>query len=266
MDKQTKSLINSYSNISKVLLAKKIIKTKYFTTTLSKVKSEYFSITTPNTTNPQQFNIEQVESIYQQDKQKPSIYLFERHQKLGFIEHLVKKGYQLDSKESWMVYLNKRALKVNNKVEVRELNKDDFRDFYEVVSQAFIDFDANESYQKLVKKSLGNIKNNIYKDLQSKIFVIYEKSKPVSAGGLIFSPTHNFAYLHNAGTIKNYRGKGLQTALIKHRVSIALKNNITNIYSLVDEGGQSWRNMINSNFYQKQVGYIFIKPNEYKKN
>ena len=82
---------------------------------------------------------------------------------------------------------------------------------------------------------------------------------PAAGAGLFYSEQGNFAYLHNAGTLNEYRKKGYQTTLIKHRVNIALENGIDNIYSIVEQGEQSWSNCIKNGFNQVQVMNILVK-------
>lgn len=258
MNDNFQKILNAYIDLNEILLADHIEKFETHIYIQSKIKSPYYSITIPLTEKVELFDIKSIEKNYSESGNKSSIYLLETQQLSGFTEFLIKSGYTFDGRDTWMLFdkTNKNAA---IPVKPVEITKETFTDFYNVLDVVFSDFDGNDSYQSVIKNSLGSVLNTLHPDLVSRVFVIYENSTPVSGGALLYSKSGNFAYLHDTGTLEEYRGKGYQTSLIRHRVEIATKEGIENIFSLVEHGGQSWRNMIKNGFKQKHVANLFVK-------
>jgi GNAT superfamily N-acetyltransferase len=105
---------------------------------------------------------------------------------------------------------------------------------------------------------MGELKME-YPGLKLELYLIYEEGIPVSGAGLFFSKERNFAYLHDAGTLERYRGKGYQSDLIRYRVNRALEEGIDRIYSSVDYGSKSWANCIQCGLIQLHTAHGFIK-------
>ena len=184
-----------------------------------------------------------------------SIYLSEEHRKLGFVEHLIRKGCKYHGMDSWVILDTNAYHKDSNpNILIKEVDKNNFSDFAKVESTCFPDFPGNSGYLEVSKYSTDYNKDGI----QSKFYVLYEDDTPVACGGLLYSKRMGLAYLHGAGTLENHRGKGYQTALIKYRVDLALENGIKRIYSSVEPGSISWSNCIKVGFYQA-TSYLMLQ-------
>lgn len=243
----------------KGILVNEIRQTDTGTVYLSDILGPYYNFATPKTKKPEEFNHKEVERILKSKGHKPSVFLTEKQQDLGFTEHLIKNGYKFDARDTWVLldkglYKNKRG-----KAKITDVIPETFKDFNKVLSKVFSDFDGNEKYLEICLKILKGEAENIFSDFSSRLYVIYDDKEPAAGAGLFYSKQGNFAYLHNAGTLKKYRKRGYQTALIKHRVNVALENGIDNIYSIVEQGGQSWSNCIKNGFNQAQVMYVLVK-------
>ncbi len=248
-------LWNDYTTLALGTYLKEVKQTGAAKIFLSDIPGRYHSFATPIVSNPQEFDLEAVASLLKENSNDLSIYLSEAHQKAGFVEYLIRKGCKYRGFDSWVVLDNKLYDKpVAVDYSVKEVSKDSFPDFAEVESACFPDFPGNPAYLMVSKKTIG-YKNG---DIQSKFYVIHENGKPVACGAMLFSRQENIAYLHGAGTLEKYRGKGYQTTLIKHRVNIALENGITRIYSSVEPGSKSWSNCIKTGFYQA-TSYLMLE-------
>jgi len=148
--------------------------------------------------------------------------LLEKYQELGFNDYLISQGFKIDSHEAWMVLNQERYLDNKVKAEIIRIDESNFSDFDEVLMKAFNTFPGMEEYLAICKRLTSNKPENYFSDFSTELYLIYDDGKPAVAAGLFFSKQGNFGYLHTAGTKEEFRGKGYQTALLKHRVNRAL--------------------------------------------
>lgn len=215
------------------------------------LKNEFFDVVLPKLDSPNELNLEEVKKTFTEKGEVPSFYITEDLQKKGFVEYLIRAGYSLAGTDTWMVLDNSVYRKEKAKAHVEVITQDNFKDYYSVLSKVFSDFPSNEKYLDICKNSiLKEIGNENVKDLKLELYLIYDNGKPASGGGMFYSVDTDFAYLHDAGTLEEFRGRGYQTDLIKHRTNKAVELGITRVYSLVEHGGQSWKNMIKNGFNQ----------------
>ena len=217
---------------------------------LSDVPGEYYNFAVPTAVTIEEFDLKGIAETFNTLNKKVNIELFSKHQAAGFAEYLVRKGYKSHGGDCWLVLDSEAYKNPEVSADITEINPGTFGDYYSVLSPVFSDFSGNEKYLELCLKSIKGELSGKYKDLVSKLFVIYEGGKPVSGAGLFYSKEANIAYLHDGGTLPGYRGKGYQTALIRHRSNLALKEGISCIYTCVEPGGQSWSNCIKVGFGQ----------------
>ena len=67
------------------------------------------------------------------------------------------------------------------------------------------------------------------------------------------------SYLHNLGTLKEYRSKGLATAIIKYFCNMALENGADEMYGLLEDGGKSYYCLKNLGFKPVENFRLFVK-------
>ncbi|MBI2590745.1 MAG: GNAT family N-acetyltransferase [Candidatus Blackburnbacteria bacterium] len=219
--------------------------------------SIYYNYALPIDVN--QVNIEEVVDLFQKKGKAPALYLQETHQKSGLLEKAVKHGFSLDSRDTWMVLDNEQYSDTKLGVDIGLVDLKSFEDYKKIMFEVFADFPGNDYYFEMCRRALVGEISNYFNDFKAEFYLVCDAEVPVSGAGLFYSTEGNFAYLHATGTLENFRGKGYQTALIQHRVNLALNLGISNIYSLVEHGSQSWKNMIKNGFIQAQVGYILAK-------
>ncbi len=223
----------------------------------SPVPGEYFNYAIPIGTDPSQLNISDLKQRFAAIKEKVCIYLLEEHLQSGFVEYLIRQGFKFEGRDSWMGYDKNTYRDSNISSTVVEVTSDMFVDYKFVSESVFSDFPGNETYIEICRRSLEGV-NSIYPDLKSELYLIYDEDKPAANGGMFYSKEQNFAYLHDAGTLEQYRGRGYQSSLIKYRVNKAVGLGIDRIFSSVDHGGKSWSNTIKCGLNNMHTGMMFL--------
>lgn len=237
----------------------KIINEKTFGGFTSSIPGEYFNLVFPKIERPEELDLAEIDKLFSEIKEKPAVFLFEQQVKDGFVEYLIRQGFKFECRDCWMGYDPKTYIKKEVGSQIVEITADTFSDFKAVVGKVFKEFPGNNRYLEICRRTLNDEPLNKFEDLKSRFFVIYENGKPVSGAGMFSSIKNNFAYLHDAGTLKEFRGKGYQSDLIIFRVDKAIEEGIDRIYSSVDHGTQSWSNFINCGLNQMHMGILLVK-------
>lgn len=244
---------------AKGVLYKDILQKTTSKLVISEIGGEFYNFAFPTINNPSEFDQKEVEEILTEKNEKPVIVLLEEHQKVGFTEHLIRGGYTFWARDTWMGYDEETYKNTEVKSEVVKITPDQFPDYNAVLGKVFVDWPGNDTYNEICRKTItGEIKGD-FPGLQSELYVIYDNGKPAAGAGMFYSKEGNFAYLHDAGTLEEYRGKGYQTDLIRHRTNIALEKGIDRIYSSVEHGEQSWSNMIKTDFNDMHTSLFLVK-------
>lgn len=224
----------------------------------SPVPGEYFNYLVPKTTDFMDLDLEDLNGRFKSINQMLCIYLLEEHQKLGFVEYLIRKGLKFEGRDSWMGYDAETYSNSVVKSTVTDVGISEFDDYRMVSEKVFSDFPGNGTYIEICRKSIGGLGGEAF-DLKSEFFLIYDSGKPAANGGMFYSKKENFAYLHDAGTLEEFRGKGYQSDLIKFRVNKALSVGIDRIYSSVDHGSKSWSNSIKCGLNNMHTGIMLVR-------
>jgi GNAT superfamily N-acetyltransferase len=253
------SLWDAHFDWSTGILYSKIVKTPTATIYLSDISGEYYNLAVPTVENPEQLNFDEIDRVLQESHNKTSFTLFSKHQDKGFSEYLIRKGFKSHGGDCWVVLDQEAYTNRIVSASVAEATPESFKDYYSVLSPVFKNFPGNEMYLDLCLKSIKGELSGKYKDLVSKLYIIYDNGKPASGAGLFYSKESDIAYLHDGGTLPEYRGKGYQTALLRHRSNIALEQGISRIYSSVEPSGQSWSNCIKVGFTQTPWTMLLVK-------
>lgn len=226
---------------------------------LSDIPGEYINFAIPTVESPHDLNRDEIEQVLTAKKEKPSICLVQKHLENGFAEYLVREGYSFEDMESWMGY-DKNTYKAQDvKSKITSVSSSNFSDFQEVLGKVFEDFPGNETYLQACLETMQGKRKSSVDDLKLELYLIYDNGKPAAGAGLFYSKSENYAYLHDAGTLEQYRGKGYQTDLIRHRINVAIENDIDRIYSCVEFGSKSWSNSIKCGLNTMQTNILMVK-------
>lgn len=243
----------------KGVLYNEIIQTNSVQIITSPIPGEYFNFAVPRGENPNDLDLDEIQKEFNKANNKLSFFIPEKKQGLGFEEYFVRNGFKLEASDCWVGYdaSSYKDPQINSQIEI--VTSQTFDKFNNMLSIIFNDFPGNDKYMEILKNILeGKLKLNS-PGLKLELYLILDKGKPASGAGLFYSNEGNFAYLHDAGTLEEYRGKGYQSDLIKYRVNQALKKGINRIYSSVEFGSKSWSNCIKCGLNQLHNGYIFVK-------
>ncbi|GIP12873.1 GNAT family N-acetyltransferase [Paenibacillus macerans] len=88
-------------------------------------------------------------------------------------------------------------------------------------------------------------------------FVAYADEDPAAMGSLFIRGEEG--YVANDFTFPDYRGQGLQTALIRHRLQAAAALELKRVYVDVEFGTASHRNMLKAGFEQVYMNTFWMK-------
>lgn len=218
-----------------------------------------YSFAFPTTLKPQTLNLTEIKKGFSSFNPQATVYLAEEHVKKGFPEYLVRNHYTFGFTDTWMVFKRSSSkISLSKKPLVQLITPQTFKDYYYILSRVFADWSGNEKYLQICKDSITDKIKPAVSDLKSELYVIYEHGQPASAASLFFSKKLKTGYLHNDGTLKEFRNRGYQTALINHRVARLLAEGIETIYAIVEYGGTSWRNYVRCGFQTIQIAQFFF--------
>lgn len=225
----------------------------------SSVPGEWYNFAFPTVDDPQKFDLEETEKELSKTGNKTSIVLLEKHISRGFIEPLIRSGLKFNGRDSWMGY--DKQTYANNQVRAKIVNValDMFPDYDSVLGKVFVNFPGNPQYENICRKTISGELNGKFPGLKSELYLIYDDGKPVAGAGLFYSKEGNFAYLHDAGTLPDFRGRGYQSDLIRHRINRVVSLGIDRIYSSVEHGDQSWTNSIKCGLNTMHTGFMLVR-------
>jgi hypothetical protein len=255
---------------TKGVLYRDILQTKSAKIILSDIGGEYYNFADPTVTTFEELDLEEITKELESHNEKAAVVLNKVHQENGFMEYLVRNGFKFGGTDSWMGYDEKTYKDKEVHAKVVNVTPELFPDYNSVLGKVFVDFPGNEKYNEICQKTVTGEMKGDFAGLKSELYLIYDKQKldtnsvydngkPAAGAGMFYSKEGNFAYLHDAGTLEEFRGKGYQSDLLKHRVNIALEHGIDRIYSSVEQGSTSWSNCIKCGLNDMHTGIIFVK-------
>lgn len=261
MIKSFKDLWKAHSEWGQGILIKEIKPLKTADIYFGCTPDEWFNFALPKVKKPEELDLKEIKKALSPVSPPTTIYLWEEHIKAGFPKFLSQNGYELMTKDTWVVF-DKRAgknLEIEIPVEHTALAK--FPDYEKVAVEVYRkewSYD-NRPYVEVCRRSLtGEVKSKA-PSFSAEFFMIYEDSKPVAEGGLFL--TKEVGYFHNDATFKRYQRRGYNTALIKKRIKFCLEKGIETLYALVEYEDPSFRNYNKCGFEPWQVANMFVlKP------
>ncbi len=218
----------------------------------------YYNYATPKT-EPEEFNWNEFDKVFSEKGKNPALYLSEENQANGFLESAVRHNFKIAAADTWLLLDTDYYKTAASEVDVTNVTQESFDDYKNIMNEVFADYPGNEGYLEMCRKVQSGEARSGVSDFVAEFYLINDGAIPVSGAGMFYSKRGGFAYLHNTGTLKAFRGRGYQTSLVRHRIDKALSLGVTNIYSLVEHGEQSWRNLIKVGFKEAQVVDLMSK-------
>lgn len=254
-----KELWNLQAEWSKGIVYSDILDSEKHRVFFSHVPGQWYNLGYFKNNNISDSDLKEIELVFEKREKKPAICLLEEQIKEGYQDFLIRQGYKFAGRDSWMGYDKTTYLDNVVHSKIKKVDASLFPDYDSVLSPVFSDFAGNKQYMEILKGVLsGKIKNN-FPGLELELYLIYDGGKSVAGAGMFYSKDGNFAYLHDAGTLEAYRGKGYQSDLIRYRINKALGMGIDRIYSSVEHGDKSWSNSIKCGLNTMHTSLIFVK-------
>lgn len=251
-------LLKSHIHWADGVLVQKVYEKPYGNLFLSDIGGPYYSFAQLHE-KPTEDILNEIEDVYSKANEDATIFVSTAEQTDQVTENLVRCGYRYKGTDTWMVLDSDTYKNSDVTAEIVEVNSDTFDHFEVVLAEIFKEFSGNKAYIAMCRGTLDGTVTSDVDDFAAKFFVIYDGETPVAGAGLFYSVKENIAYLHNTGTLEKYRGKGYQTAFIRHRVNLAHELGIDRIYSIVEQGIVSWANMIRNGFNQEECFLVMSK-------
>lgn len=123
------------------------------------------------------------------------------------------------------------------------------RDYVELILQSY-------AHHPLPEKLKEEKKHYFYKP-NFMNFMVYDQEKVAGMGSLFIH--ENQGYIANDFTFEEHRGKGIQHALILHRIKLAYDLGLTRVYTDVEFGTSSHNNMVKAGFSEIYTNTFFVK-------
>jgi GNAT superfamily N-acetyltransferase len=136
--------------------------------------------------------------------------------------------------------------------EIRRSSQEEAEVAGAIVESAFFPEGAPEGFRGLIAP--------LYQMENALAFVATNEGKPVACGTGIVIPEHRVFALSGAGTLADYRSRGLQTALLQARMQAAVKAGCEYAVVVTQGGATSARNVERLGFRVAYSKVTVIKP------
>lgn len=126
---------------------------------------------------------------------------------------------------------NETHLRINDAIEIQKVEDSNSADFCRVLLDSF---GITPEFEPFLRETVDL-------PFMDNFLALYE-GEPAGAGQL--ATVSGVSGLYSGGVLERFRGKGIQSALIHHRIGAAVENSVTLLYSgTEDVEGQSSRNL-----------------------
>lgn len=205
-----------------------------------------------------QFNSQEAHDLFlnEQDQGKNISYYLRSTLLDDYKDYFNKLRITEDYVDSYMLKLleNKEQIE-NNDTILEEVNDSNFEEYKLNALEIFNTWSNEEdyvSYFNQLSKSSSNGEEKFYKD-----YVLTLNKSIVSIGSVIFDIDMNLAYVHNAGTVTDYRRNGYFYILNKCIINKALEYGINRIYSITEKDSDSFNAYTKLGFKEVDHYYSF---------
>ena len=182
-------------------------------------------------------DLDRIEAFYRERKAPAQVDLTPMHAPEIF-EMFKRRGYAIAELNNVLCRRLDAAEKlalVPAGFEIRRSSREEAEVAGAIVESAFFPEGAPESFRGLIAP--------LYQMDNALAFVATNEGKPVACGTGIVVPEHRVFALSGAGTLADYRGRGLQTALLQARMQAAVKAGCEYAVVVTQGGTTSERNV-----------------------
>jgi GNAT superfamily N-acetyltransferase len=189
--------------------------------------------------------LDQIIQIYEQDQITPCFDMTPNHINYDVAIALAKKGYFPAEQLAFLRIHPSQMKPALHKFKIIQVTEDNTEEFIKLISLS-----TGLTYEdELIKQ-----KSEFFYSPNFKNYIAYIGEKPAGMGSLFICG--NEGYIANDYTFPDFRGKGLQTALIHHRLEVAKEMELEMVYTDVEFGSTSHNNMV-------KIGFLLVYVNSF---
>jgi GNAT superfamily N-acetyltransferase len=186
--------------------------------------------------------LDQIIQIYEQDQITPCFDLAPNLINHDVARALAKKGYFSAEQLAFLQIPPSEMKLASHECKIVQVTEENAEEFINLIGLS-----TGQTYEAEVMKQ----KSEYFYSPNFKNFIAYIGGQPAAMGSLFIC--ENEGYIANDYTFPDFRGKGLQTALIQHRLEVAKEMDLEMVYTDVEFGTTSHNNMVKIGF---QLVYI----------
>jgi len=245
------------TNLLKGSIYTDIIKKETFFHLRSVFDAQWYNFVVP-IIGVDEFNWKEANEVVKVEELKNKKISYYVHAQLipGYRPRLQNLHYTDFARDSYMfAKLDKRLDNAQGKLV--PIDKDNSEEYFEMAVKCFPEWDEEKEYSEYF---LNLEKKKTEKEYHS--YLLEVDGKNVSFGSVIISPEHNLSYLHNAGTLPEYRRRGYFSALNKHLCNLSLDKGVNEIFGLVEKTGPSYFALQKLGFKPLDTFYLFGREDE----
>lgn len=208
----------------------------------------------------EEFDLVRAEKVIEGERARGKRVSFYLHWSLleGYRTFLRERGYRQMGTE---VYLARRIQTGNGGLrgELRRVGRDSRSRYLEMSRRCFPDWENNGEYAQYFLDLEERRKGKLYRS-----FLLEVEDEVVSFGAVVVGPTERLAYLHNMGTLPEYRRQGYFTEMTGHLCRYAALGGAVEAFALVEEEASSYLALSKRGFKDRQFFYLFVRdgPNQ----
>jgi GNAT superfamily N-acetyltransferase len=195
--------------------------------------------------------LDQIIEFYEQDQIIPCFDLAPNHLNYDLAKALANKGYFSAEQLAFLQISPEKWISAQHSFQIVQVTEANAGEFIKLIGLS-----NGLTYEpELIKQ-----KSEYFFRPKFKNYIAYIGDQPAGMGSLFFSG--NEGYIANDFTFPVFRGKGLQTALIDHRLQVAKEMDIETVYTDVEFGSTSHNNMAKIGFQLVFVNSFWMRDSE----
>jgi predicted GNAT family acetyltransferase len=195
--------------------------------------------------------LDQILEIYEQDQIIPCFDLAPNHLNYDMAKALANKGYFSAEQLAFLQISPEKTKTAQHQFRIVQVTEDNAEELIKLIGLSNgLTYEA-----ELIKQ-----KNEYFFRPNFKNYIAYIGDQPAGMGSLFISG--NEGYIANDFTFVDFRGRGLQKALIAHRLQVAKQMDLETVYTDVEFGSASHNNMVKIGFQLVFVNSFWMRDSK----
>jgi hypothetical protein len=195
--------------------------------------------------------LDQIIQIYEQDQITPCFDLAPNHLNYDLAKALANKGFFSAEQLAFLQISPKKTKTAQHQFHIVQVTEANAEEFIKLIGLSNgLAYETELIKQKTEYFFRTNFKN----------YIVYMGNQPAGMGSLFIYG--NEGYIANDFTFSDFRGRGLQTALIHYRLKVAKEMDLEMVYTDVEFGTTSHNNMVKIGFQLVYVNSFWMRETE----